>query len=40
MTDWALNEVADKMGGWIENGESDPCDVFFCMVIDAGVEHG
>jgi hypothetical protein len=26
----ALETVADKFGGWIESGEGDPTDVFFC----------
>lgn len=27
----ALEKVAEKYGGWIENGEGDPCDLFFCL---------
>jgi len=26
----ALEAVADKYGGWIESGEGDPTDVYFC----------
>jgi len=27
----ALEKAAGRCGGWIENGEGDPCDVFFCL---------
>lgn len=30
----ALERAADRLGGWIENGEGDPCDVFFCLPAD------
>lgn len=26
-----LDNCADEAGGWIENGEGDPCDLFFCL---------
>jgi hypothetical protein len=26
----ALEKAAAEHGGWIENGEGDPCDIFFC----------
>lgn len=27
----ALEEIAQKHGGWIESGEGDPCDIFFAL---------
>lgn len=30
----ALEDVANKHGGWIESGEGDPLDTFFCVSID------
>lgn len=30
----ALEAVASDNGGWIENGEDDPTDVFFCISLD------
>jgi len=35
----ALETVADERGGWIENGEGDPCDVFFCVSVDCPEEQ-
>lgn len=29
----ALGKVADKYGGYICNGDGDPCDIFFVMKI-------
>jgi hypothetical protein len=29
-----LEEIAEKHHGWIENGEGDPCDMFFCISLD------
>lgn len=29
-----LNEAAEELGGWIESGEGDATDVFFCMPLD------
>jgi len=26
-----LEECAGELGGWIEGGEGDPTDIFFCM---------
>lgn len=26
-----LEACASEAGGWIENGEGDPCDLFFCL---------
>jgi len=26
----ALDRAADKFGGWIESGEGDPTDLYFC----------
>jgi hypothetical protein len=33
---WAeLDKEAEKHGGWIESGEGDPCDSFFCVAIES-----
>jgi hypothetical protein len=29
-----LEEVANENGGWIQSGEGDPCDLFFCISIE------
>jgi len=29
-----LEEIAQRMGGWIESGEGDPLDTFFCLPIE------
>lgn len=34
----ALDAIAEKHGGWIENGEGDPCDIFFVVGIDQDEE--
>lgn len=34
----ALERAAERLGGWIENGEGDPCDVFFCLPLEGGDE--
>ncbi len=28
-----LDKTADELGGWIESGEGDPTDIYFCMPI-------
>ncbi len=30
-----LEAEADAAGGWVESGEGDPCDIFFCKTIIA-----
>lgn len=30
----ALDKIAEEFGGWIENGEDDPCDIFFVVEIE------
>jgi Archaea-specific RecJ-like exonuclease, contains DnaJ-type Zn finger domain len=30
----ALDDIAEKHGGYITSGEGDPCDTYFCMSID------
>jgi hypothetical protein len=32
----ALRKAAQKHGGWIENGEGDPCDLFFGRPVEPG----
>ena len=27
----ALDRAAESLGGWIESGEDDPTDIYFCM---------
>jgi hypothetical protein len=27
----ALEKAADRLGGWIEGGEGDPTDIYFCI---------
>ena len=27
----ALEKAAGRLGGWIESGEGDPTDIFFCL---------
>lgn len=34
----ALERAADRLGGWIESGEGDPTDIFFCMSLPEGEE--
>jgi hypothetical protein len=29
-----LEECASELGGWIESGEGDPTDIYFCMPDD------
>jgi hypothetical protein len=29
-----LNECAEDLGGWIEGGEGDLTDIFFCMPLN------
>ncbi len=29
----ALDAIAERFGGWIEAGEGDPCDTFFCVHV-------
>lgn len=31
----ALETIAESFGGWIESGEGDPCDIFFCLHVDS-----
>lgn len=31
----ALDTAAALYGGWIESGEGDPCDLFFCRIVDS-----
>ncbi len=33
--DDVLNEWAEDNGGWIERGEGDLCDVYFCVPLDS-----
>lgn len=35
----ALEKAADRLGGWIESGEGDPTDIFFCLPADEENEH-
>ena len=28
-----LDSIASELGGWIESGEGDPTDIYFCMPI-------
>lgn len=30
----SLDRAAEELGGWIEGGEGDPIDIFFCMPVD------
>lgn len=30
----AIEEAASRLGGWIEGGEGDPTDIFFCLPAD------
>ena len=30
-----LNECAEELGGWIQNGEGDGLDTFFCMPLNS-----
>lgn len=30
-----LEEAANELGGWIESGEGDPCDQFFCLPAES-----
>lgn len=30
-----LEACADEAGGWIQAGEGDPCDLYFCIPIDS-----
>lgn len=30
-----LDSAAEAAGGWIENGEGDACDLYFCISVDA-----
>ena len=34
----AFEEAIDAAGGWLESGEGDPCDMFFCCSFDADGE--
>ena len=34
-----LETVASDLGGWIESGEGDPLDTFFCMNADEETEE-
>jgi hypothetical protein len=34
----ALDDIASDNGGWIESGEGDPCDLFFCMSVEEDKE--
>lgn len=29
----ALDKAADRLGGWIESGEGDPCNIYFCRAL-------
>lgn len=31
----SLEKIADLLGGWIEGGEGDPTDIYFCMSVDS-----
>ena len=31
----SLDKVAELLGGWIEGGEGDPTDIYFCMFEEA-----
>ena len=31
----ALEHYANKRGGWVESGEGDPCDLFYCEISTA-----
>ncbi len=31
----SVDKVAELLGGWIEGGEGDPTDIYFCMSADA-----
>lgn len=33
-----LEKIATDLGGWIESGEGDPCDTFFCVTQDTKKE--
>ena len=35
-----LEKAANRLGGWIESGEGDPCDVFFCLPATGEEEAG
>jgi hypothetical protein len=30
----ALEKAADRLGGWIESGEGDPTDIYFCLPLE------
>lgn len=30
----SLDHAADKLNGWIESGEGDPTDIYFCLPAD------
>lgn len=32
-----LEAAANELGGWIEDGEGDPCDQYFCLPADEKV---
>ena len=34
----ALEKIAQSFDGYIENGEGDPCDVYFCKLIENEME--
>jgi len=34
-----LESAADELGGWIETGEGDPTDIFFCMPTETKDEE-
>ena len=29
-----LNQIAENLGGWIESGEGNPLDTFFCLPLE------
>lgn len=29
-----LDEAAESLGGWIESGEGDPTDIYFCLPLE------
>ena len=35
----ALEALADEHGGYIQNGEGDPCDLFFCIAVESAKEE-
>jgi hypothetical protein len=35
----ALEQAANKLGGWIESGEGDPLDLYFCRRIEGEEEE-